>query len=588
MPRSSRLRLLPLPLLALALSLHPAPADEPAAPDRLAQLQAQQVETRKDNRPRPYHFGAQGNGHAFSNHTSHSNRLVPVYTFGRKVDLASVMGPNSRYRTEDGVRSIFGFLPTNTVNPQADYADQSDLYRVQKDAVARGAKHIFTLWFDGTDWETTQAAAIARTGHVYTEGKGTGLAFQDETADGSAQFGFVVTSPTHTDPEDQQVSVDAQTVSVDGLLKGGYDVRFAGPQPWSHGELLERAPGYLKGQSGTRDEKAAVLKAGGDIHAYTDSSCSAAEYACGVKSFNNGVNVAPDGRFIPTLYNQLQAQGWRVGTVTSVPFDHASPAGMYAHNVSRDDYQDLARDMLGLPSISSRIGHEPPHPGLDVVIGAGWGNAGEDVDYVKQGANAFHGQNMFLAEPDLHAIDAAHGGPYIVAIREKGVNGRERLMAAASEAAASGKRLFGFYGLPKSSHIPFSTADGDFKPVKSVSGVAEKYSPDDLNENPRLADMTRAALKVIAADPSKPFALFVEAGDVDFALHSNNLDNAVGAVYDGEAAFKVIVDWVNTHSNWDDSVVIVTSDHGHYLVLDDLDAIAGAASHRPPDTTPHD
>ena len=52
---------------------------------------------------------------------------------------------------------------------------------------------------------------------------------------------------------------------------------------------------------------------------------------------------------MPTLFHQLQAQGWKVGTVTSVPFDHASPAAMYAHNVHRDDYQDLARDMLGLP-----------------------------------------------------------------------------------------------------------------------------------------------------------------------------------------------------------------------------------------------
>ena len=37
--------------------------------------------------------------------------------------------------------------------------------------------------------------------------------------------------------------------------------------------------------------------------------------------------------------------------MTSVPFDHVSPAVMYAQNVDRDDYQDLAREMLGLPGI---------------------------------------------------------------------------------------------------------------------------------------------------------------------------------------------------------------------------------------------
>jgi alkaline phosphatase len=37
-----------------------------------------------------------------------------------------------------------------------------------------------------------------------------------------------------------------------------------------------------------------------------------------------------------------------------------------------------------------------------------------------------------------------------------------------------------------------------------------------------------------------------------------------------------VIDWVEANSNWDDSVLIVAADHGHYLVLDDPSAIAGA------------
>ncbi len=33
-------------------------------------------------------FRVAGAGDVFSNHTSHSNRLVPVYLFGKKADLA--------------------------------------------------------------------------------------------------------------------------------------------------------------------------------------------------------------------------------------------------------------------------------------------------------------------------------------------------------------------------------------------------------------------------------------------------------------------------------------------------------------------
>ena len=80
---------------------------------------------------------------------------------------------------------------------------------MQKEAVARGVKHLFIVWFDGLDWPTTQAAAIVKTGKVYTEGKGSGLIFQDYDAGGAAQYGFVVTSPTH---DKNTPDVDAQTV----------------------------------------------------------------------------------------------------------------------------------------------------------------------------------------------------------------------------------------------------------------------------------------------------------------------------------------------------------------------------------------
>ena len=32
------------------------------------------------------------------------------------------------------------------------------------------------------------------------------------------------------------------------------------------------------------------------------------------------------------------------------------------------------------------------------------------------------------------------------------------------------------------------------------------------------------------------------------------------------------------NSNWNDSAMIVTADHGHYLVIDDLPALAGHAT----------
>lgn len=557
----------PRPIRILALLALPTLAA--GADDPIRDMQRAYAANKDEKRPRAYHFGSQGPGDVFTNHGSHTNRLVPVYVFGKKADLGTVTGKNSLYRDRAKIEALYGFMPENTHNPEAEYADQSDLHRVQKEAVARGAKYMFTVWFDGMDWQTTQAAAIAKTGRVYTEGNGSGLNFLDERADGTAQFGFVVTSPTH---EHHKADPDAQTVVIPPTsLGGGYDPRIAGPDPWTDGPL--KASGYLKGQSATAAERAGVEAVGGVLHAYTDSSTSAGEYATGVKAFNSGVNVADDGRFVPTLYRRLQADGWKVGTVTSVPFDHASPAAMYAHNVDRDDYQDIARDMLGLRSIAQERGKEPGHPGLDVVIGTGFGRAQEAEALRKaQGRNGIGGP-VHITEADKAAIDVKNGGKYVVVQTTANVDGGEALLAAA-RSVKEGQKLFGLFGTT-TDHLPYRTADGRYDPVPGREKAAEVYTEADLSENPTLAEMTRAALAVLGPS-GKPFALFVEAGDVDFALHDNNLDNAIGAVLSGEEAVRVVLDWVKANSDWDESVLIVTADHGHYLVIDDPEAIATA------------
>src|SRR5262249_42310364 len=94
---------------------------------------------------------------------THSNRLIPVYTYGTRgggpgVDLDSYLGAKSVYRREEGIRGIFGKLPTNTLNPDADYMDETELAALQRAALAAGKKHIFLVIFDGMDWQTTRAA----------------------------------------------------------------------------------------------------------------------------------------------------------------------------------------------------------------------------------------------------------------------------------------------------------------------------------------------------------------------------------------------------------------------------------------------
>jgi alkaline phosphatase len=45
-------------------------------------------------------------------------------------------------------------------------------------------------------------------------------------------------------------------------------------------------------------------------------------------------------------------------------------------------------------------------------------------------------------------------------------------------------------------------------------------------------------------------------------------------VKSGDDAFRAIVEWIDHRKAWNDSVVIVTSDHGHLFVLTEPSAFA--------------
>ena len=169
-----------------------------------------------------------------------------------------------------------------------------------------------------------------------------------------------------------------------------------------------------------------------------------------------------------------------------------------------------------------------------------------------------------MPDEDIAKVDTVNGGPYVVAQRTPGTLGSEVLKNATKAAIDGNHRLLGFFGV-KGGHLPFRTADGNFDPTVDVQ-TREVVSPEDISENPSLADMAEAALSVLEKN-EKGFWLMIEPGDVDWANHANNIDNSIGAVLSGDDAFKRVVQWVENRNAWDNTLVIVTADHGHYLQL---------------------
>ena len=522
--------------------------ESPDKPDcKLRQFQFRAIELKAADW---IHWGDQPT--KFSNWTDHSNRLIPVYTWG--TSLESVKGKNSVYRDAEKLKEIFEEAPAESVNPKAKYFDQTQIYDLQKQAWKAGKKNVILMVFDGMDWQTTQAASIYRNKKVlYEKGRGKGLAFLEYDRKNS-DFGYCVTSPFSKVPKHD---LNAQIITEPKEFSGGYSAEFGGETPWSK----PGDPSYLLGKRKT-------LK-----HSYTDSAASATSMNSGRKTYNASINMDPEGRKIKTLAHEMQEAGFAIGVVTSVPICHATPSCVYAHNIHRSDYQDLTRDLLGLKSASHR---DDPLSGVDVLIGGGWGIMKDD-DRENQGENYIPG-NKYLNDSSLEKIDVSNGGKYTVAIRTEGQNGNKVLMEGASEAAKNGTRFFGFFGAT-GGHLPYQTADGLFDPTRGMTGV-DKYEPADISENPVLADMARAALSVLEKN-EKGFYLMIEAGDVDWANHNNNIDDSIGAVFSGEAAFTAITQWVEKNSNWDETCLILTADHGHFMVLDDPKVLIGT---RPPES----
>jgi len=84
-------------------------------------------------------------------------------------------------------------------------------------------------------------------------------------------------------------------------------------------------------------------------------------------------------------------------------------------------------------------------------------------------------------------------------------------------------------------------------------------------ENPSLAEASKAALKVLSQNKNG-FFLMVEQGDIDWANHANDFKSMIGGVYDLNETVKAVESYIDQPGDdidWNNTMVIVTSDHGN-------------------------
>ena len=300
----------------------------------------------------------------------------------------------------------------------------------------------------------------------------------------------------------------------------GYDVRTEGPKPAG---VPGGAPRFPPGPA-------------------TDSASAATALATGFKTDSGNIawlSGDPPGGALTAIEEELRARtGAGIGIVSTVPFDHATPAAFVSHNTGRSAYYTGLKGFKGLGIADEIILRTKP----DVVIGGGSPLLDNPGFETKRG---------YISETLYRALQGSR--EYLFVERKPGLDGGQALAEGAAAAAREGRKLFGLFG----------GKGGNFEVPRAEDFPGRpRVAPGD-EENPSLAEATEAALGYLGRDPDG-FFLAVEQGDIDWANHDNDYRSMIGSVADLDAAVRTALAFVDRPGDdvdWTNTVLLVTADH---------------------------
>lgn len=217
-----------------------------------------------------------------------------------------------------------------------------------------------------------------------------------------------------------------------------------------------------------------------------DSASTATSIATGNKTWSGSINVSTDfTQEYETIAEKLKAQkDYKIGIVSSVNINHATPAAFYAHQASRNNYYDI-----GLELIDS---------GFDYFAGGGLlAPTGKEED-----------------QKDLYEL-AEEGGYKVVKTQAE----------AEALTADDGKALV----------IDEHLADSN----------AMAYSMDLQEGEWTLADYVDKGIEVL--DNENGFFMMVEGGKIDWACHANDATATITDTLALDKAVKEAVEFYQEH-----------------------------------------
>ncbi len=230
------------------------------------------------------------------------------------------------------------------------------------------------------------------------------------------------------------------------------------------------------------------------INTVTDSSAAASTWACGERFVNNEVCLHMDGRpNNPSLLELAKIRGMSTGLVATQTITHATPASFGAHV------------RAPLPGISPRS--------CETEIARQYVTETQPDVLLGGGRSKFLNPAGDACGPGANYIEVAQSLGYVYASTPADLE---------SAVATAPERLLGLF------------ADLNLTP---------EYQRTEATNEPRLPDMTRAALSLLERNKTG-FFLLVEGSLVDSGNHSADLDYLVGELGAFDASVRVVLDWI--------------------------------------------
>lgn len=278
-----------------------------------------------------------------------------------------------------------------------------------------------------------------------------------------------------------------------------------------------------------------------------DSANTMSAMVNGVKTFNNAINVDGNGNPIVTAPEIAKKAGKSVGSLSSVPFTHATvAAGAGAHHINRNSYHDLANEILTA--------------GVVDVIGGG-------------GNPNFNSSGQPIAKPSYTWVSAADWNALAAGTLPSGDGVNNWTLAqtrAEIEALATGTTPVKVAIMPQVGDTLQQSRGSSGDPRTTAPGV------DPFTTTvPSLEAMTLAALNVLDNNPNG-FFLHVEGGAVDWAMHANQFGRMIEEHIEFVRVVETVTDYLDANTNgnnWSNTLVVITADHDHMLFGPESDTI---------------